>query len=159
VRREFPYPGQVLAASLAGLIPILMFASNKTILLVDDEDSARWFARAALRHANYTLLEATSYDRAMSVYERHCGAIDLLLVDVSMPGKSGLDLARTLLSLQPDLKVLYMSGRAGATGCEFYGVAQSGEHFLQKPFRHADLRQKVKDLIGPAETSADAAST
>jgi DNA-binding response OmpR family regulator len=134
-----------------------MSAANKTILLVDDEDSARWFARAALRRANYTLLEATSYDRAISVYSRHPGGIDLLLVDVSMPEKTGLDLARALLSLRPDLKVLYMSGRAGAAGCEFYGVPQTGDHFLQKPFRHAELLQKVEDLIGPAEPLAGAA--
>ncbi|MGB9458927.1 MAG: response regulator [Bryobacteraceae bacterium] len=134
-----------------------MSAASKTILLVDDEDSARWFARAALRRAHYTLLEATSYDRAISVYNRHSGRVDLLLVDVSMPEKTGLDLARALLSLQPDLKVLYMSGRAGAAGCEFYGVPQTGEHFLQKPFRHAKLLQKVEGLIGPAEPLAGAA--
>ena len=133
-------------------------STNKTVLLVDDEDSARWFTRAALRPAQYILLEATSYDRAMSVYERHSGGIDLLLVDVSMPDKSGLELARALLALQPSLKVLYMSGRAGAAGCEFYGVPQSGRYFIQKPFRRAELLQRIEDLIGP-ERSAGTAST
>jgi DNA-binding response OmpR family regulator len=138
----------------------LMSARRKTILLVDDEDSPRWFARAALRSAQYGLLEATSYDRAMSVYDRHPTEVDLLLVDISMPEKSGLDLARALLILQPDLKVLYMSGRAGAVGCQFYGVAASGESFLEKPFHPAELLQKVNDLIGPAsEPLVEGAST
>jgi DNA-binding NtrC family response regulator len=130
----------------------------KTILVVDDEDSVRWFARAALRPANYSLLEATSYERAMSVYERHRGGIDLLLVDISMPGKNGLDLARILLEIQPNLRVLYMSGRTGATGCEFYGVRQVGESFLQKPFSHSALLQKVEHLIGRTGKSAEAAA-
>jgi DNA-binding NtrC family response regulator len=136
----------------------MVASNNKTILLVDDENSALWFARAALRPANYTLLEATSYERAMSVYERRQGEIDLLVVDVSMPGKSGLELARALLKIQPGLTVLYMSGHTGAAGCEFYGVPQSGEHFLQKPYRPSELRQKVRQLIGTPEESADQAS-
>ncbi len=134
-------------------------SANKTILLVDDEDSARWFARAALRPGQYALLEATSYDRAISVYERHMGQIDLLLVDVSMPGKSGLDLARALLARQPSLKVVYMSGRAGAAGCEFYGVAQTGKYFIEKPFRQADLLKKIEDLIGTSDPAASTASS
>lgn len=136
-----------------------MGAFKKTILVVDDEDSARWFTRSVLRPARYVLLEATSYDRAMSVYERHVGKVDLLLVDVSMPEKSGLALARVMLVLQPDLEVLYMSGLAGAIGCEFYGVPLTGAHFIQKPFSHAQLLGKVEHLIGPAEPLAGATST
>jgi len=128
-----------------------MGASDKTILVVDDEDSARRFIRAALRSANHTPLEASSYNQALAIFERHLGIIDLVVVDVSMPDKNGLELVRALLAIKPDLKVLYMSGRAGAAGCEFYGVPQSGEHFLQKPFRHDELVQKVAALIGPAE--------
>jgi CheY-like chemotaxis protein len=153
-----PFPDPVRRGTARGFNLQLMSARHKTVLVVDDEDSARRFIRAALRPAHYTLLEATSYDQALSMFERHLGEIDLLLVDVSMPGKNGLELARALLAITPDLEVLYMSGRAGAAGCEFYGVPQRGEHFLQKPFRHGELVRKVGDLIGPAEPLAGAVS-
>jgi len=136
-----------------------MGASHKTILVVDDEDSARRFIRLALQSPNHTLLEADSYDQALPIFERHFRTVDLAVVDVSMPERNGLELALALLAIKPDLKVLYISGRAGAAGCEFYGVPQSGGHFLQKPFRPGELVQKVADLIGPPEPRAQKAST
>jgi DNA-binding response OmpR family regulator len=120
-----------------------MTTNKKTILLVDDEEGTRKHIRNALERSGHTVLTAKDFDDAVETYHRHRGGIDLLLTDVALPGLSGCDLAIALREEDPALRVLLTSGYTGAELLQFYGVHLTDVHFLQKPFRLADLLQRV----------------
>jgi DNA-binding response OmpR family regulator len=77
--------------------------------------------------------------------------IDMLVIDVSIPGKNGCELANEALAMQSNVKVLLMSGLTGAEVCRFYGIPATDVHFLEKPFRESTLLARVKYVLGSAE--------
>src|SRR4051812_27211887 len=117
--------------------------SNKTILLVDDEASFRELIRPVLEHAGYRVREASSFEEAVKVSRRRAIKIDLLLTDVSMPGRNGYELAAQLAESQPGLKVIFMSGQAGIEAFKFYATPESEVRLLTKPFEMRELLDRV----------------
>ena len=131
-----------------GILPL------RTILIVDDEAAQRSLMRNTLQGDGYAILESSDYAEALAVHGRHPGAIDLLLVDVSLPGGNGYELAKAMLATEPDLKVLFVSGHAGAALCKFFDMETTDMHFLQKPFRVPDLLDRVRSVFESADLPA-----
>jgi PAS domain S-box-containing protein len=125
---------------------------SETILLVEDDDALRKLLRAALRKQGYNVLEASNGDAALTAAERAQGPIHLLVSDVIMPGMGGDALARSLERLQPELKVLYISGYTDHAVAH-HGNLESGEAFLQKPFSPSELVRKVREILGVGGTN------
>ena len=125
--------------------------SNKTILIVDDENSDLTKSCQILLREGYTVLEADCYRRAISVVEDHLDRVDLLVADVSLPDGDACDLALQLRDRQPDLRVLFVSAHAGAEVCRFYGLDQTDLHFLKKPFTAKQLSEGVQRVLNAAE--------
>jgi len=123
---------------------------NKTILLLDDEETERTMARKVLQGQNYTILEADCYTNALAVFEKHSEAVDLLVADISLPDGNGCELAIALREKKPDLRVLFVSGHVGAEVCRFYGLDVSDLHFLRKPFQEAQLETSVRRVLTAA---------
>ena len=118
------------------------------ILFVDDEPIVRAALLDTLRSENYVVIEASTYEEAMDQFERRQRKrIDLLISDVAMPGRDGCELAKELLMLQPDLKVLFISGHTGAETCRRYGIQVTDLHFLQKPFLPKEILRRVKEVL------------
>jgi len=134
-----------------------MSISNRTVLVVDDEKSQRDLMRIILHLEAYTVLEASDYDDALAVQKKHLGEIDLLLIDVTLPGGNGYDLSKALLAVEPHLKTLFVSGYAGAELCKFFDMPLTDVHFLQKPFQPADLLGRVKSVLELADPFAGSA--
>jgi DNA-binding NtrC family response regulator len=128
-----------------------MSMSNPTILVVDDEAQQRNWMSDILDLDAYTVLEASDYDDALAVQANHPGEIDLLLIDVILPGGNGYNLGTAMLAIEPHLKVLFISGHAGAELCKFFDMPLPDVHFLQKPFEPADLRRRVKSTLASAD--------
>ncbi len=120
---------------------------HETILLVEDEEAVRYVLRRTLQHEGYTILEACSGVEALSVAGQHRGQIDLLLTDVIMPQMSGRELAEQLKILQPQLKVLFMSGYTNDAILR-HGVLTAEIEFLTKPFSPNLLALKVREVLG-----------
>jgi two-component system torCAD operon response regulator TorR len=135
-----------------------MSASYKTILLVDDEVVPRRRIGAILRNAGYGIIESRDYDEATATFQRRSEEIDMLLVDVCLPGNDGYKLAKAAIRMKPGAKVLLMSGSTGAEVCRFYGMPATDVHFLEKPFRAVDLLARVKYLLESAEPFTGTAS-
>jgi two-component system cell cycle sensor histidine kinase/response regulator CckA len=96
------------------------------------------------------VLEAHDGTEAMAVAENHSGKIHLLLTDVVMAGgKNGLELAASLLSMQPGLKVVYMTGYT-ADLIDQKGMADLQDRMLQKPFTAVSLRRKIREVLSAA---------
>jgi len=119
---------------------------TETILLVEDEDGVRELARDILRSSGYTVLEGRNGAEGLLLGERHQGALDLLLTDVVMPRMSGRELAERMVSLRPELSVLYMSGYTDDAVIR-HGVLAAGTAFLQKPFTPAALVLRVRETL------------
>ena len=124
-----------------------MLQKDKTILLIDDEDSQRRFMHSVLEDAGYNVLDGSDYEEALVIHKQHGGRINVLLTDISLPGKNGCELAKTLLEIDPGLKVIFISGATGAEVCRFHGIVTTDLHFLEKPFRAADLLQRLRDVL------------
>jgi len=132
--------------------------TQKTVLAVDDEAADLNLVCKTLGDQKFKVLVAASYRDAMNVYKIHRGEIDLLITDVSLPGKNGCELARDLLQLSPDMKVIFVSGPTGAEVCRYYNMPVTDPHFLEKPFDSEALLQRVRTIIGrkPAMRSVGA---
>lgn len=120
-------------------------SGRETILLVEDEESLRGVVAYVLaKEFGYNLLDAGSGEDALRLVESYSGNIDLLLTDVLLPGISGSELAGKMLSLHPNLKIIYVSGYPYL---EPHGVLGSSIVFLQKPFSIKALEAKLREVL------------
>jgi two-component system, cell cycle sensor histidine kinase and response regulator CckA len=104
----------------------------------------------------YSVLTADSGDHALTVYKNHKAPIELLITDVVAPGMSGPMLADKLSAIQPDLKVLYISGYDNTQVVQKY-VVEKGHVLLAKPFTMEELKAQVTALLRqPAERASSA---
>lgn len=83
---------------------------KETILIVDDDEQTRGFISSFLKDYGYTVYEAKNGDEALKIFEKHKDEIAVSLVDLVMPGLSGVEVMRQIKRIKPDAKVLIMSG-------------------------------------------------
>lgn len=115
------------------------------ILLVEDEDPVRMFARQALSNKGYTVLDADSGEAALRLLDDHDGPVDLMISDVVMPQMDGPALVQAVRRKYPDIPVILVSGYAEDV---LRKDLEAGKYeFLSKPFSLSDLAEKVKSLI------------
>ncbi len=116
-----------------------------TLLLVEDVSGVRGVLAEVLDQAGYRVVQARSAEEALEVAKKRLSAIDLLVSDVVMPGRSGVYLARKLLSRRPDLPVILVSGHL--QDGDRRGMPQ-GVRFVQKPFSADELVDHVRTVLG-----------
>ncbi len=114
--------------------------------MVDDEAQVRNLARDILVGAGYRVLEAEDGESALRIAEEHSGAIHVVLTDVMMPGINGKQLGDRLLALYPDIKTIFMSGRAAEVISDA-GVLIPVDAFVAKPFTVERLLNKVRERL------------
>ncbi len=125
--------------------------SRSRVLVVDDEPGVRDIIAETLRSAGYGVSEAP--DPATALRLVGADSINLLLTDFAMPGMNGTELARRALDLDPDLRVLIVSGHADI---EAVAAIKADAPLLQKPFSADELLAAVeKALASPAHEAAD----
>ncbi len=120
---------------------------DETILLVEDDDEVRKLAVEILQRQEYKVLEASHSGEASILCDQHVGKIHLMLTDVVLPVMSGRKLAENLVSLHPEMKVLYMSGYTD-NAISHHGVLEKGLNYIQKPFTVSGLLRKVREVLG-----------
>lgn len=117
------------------------------ILLAEDDNDMRRFLVKALEKAGYSV---TDYDNGASAYERlREEPFSLLLTDIVMPGMDGIELARRATELDPDLKVMFITGFA-AVALNPDAEAPKEAKILSKPFHLRDLVNEVDKMIQAA---------
>ena len=132
---------------------------TETILLVDDEPTVRELASAVLNDLGYTILTAANGIEALEVAQRRNGqGIDLVMTDVVMPHMGGRELAERFSAIQPNAKVLFISGYADDAVSGTAGT-RSPVFFLQKPFTPAVLACKVREVLDTPVAEATVAMT
>jgi DNA-binding NtrC family response regulator len=116
-----------------------------TVLVVDDEEYVRRVAELFLRLAGFHVLTASSGIDALRVYQEHAGAIDVVLLDLTVPDLSGEAVFQKLREQSPHLPVILTSGYAEDVMLrQFTGPEPPA--FLHKPYRGEDLTGKVRAI-------------
>jgi signal transduction histidine kinase/CheY-like chemotaxis protein len=118
---------------------------KETVLVVEDQAEVRKYAVAVLKEYGYRVIPVEGAGEALLLCERE--RIDLVLTDVVMPHISGQELAERLKTLQPGIKVLFMSGYTDNI-IEHHGVLEEGAEFIEKPFSPGELARKVRTALG-----------
>lgn len=120
--------------------------SRRTILVADDETALLALIRNTLEAAGFAVHTAASGERALALGRELGTELDLLLVDVVLPGVSGPQLAAQLVKELPELQVIYTSGYGAGAGKALH--QRDGEAvFLSKPFTPKELVALIREHL------------
>lgn len=117
-----------------------------TILVVDDQRFARRVAYRVLSEAGYRVLEAEDGAEALGALHLIKGRVDLIMIDVVMPGMDGVELANRVWERWPDKRVLFTSGFAAEVLTQ-HGLAHLDIPFLAKPYTREEALAKVHQAL------------
>jgi two-component system, cell cycle sensor histidine kinase and response regulator CckA len=120
-----------------------------TILVVEDEAPIRELVAATLKKDGYKVIDASNPTEALSKIRDRYVNVELLLTDLAMPGKGGVEFAVELLQTRPGLKIIYTSGSEELEKTERSEHAPPGQ-YLAKPYSIADLRSAITAALGKA---------
>jgi two-component system, cell cycle sensor histidine kinase and response regulator CckA len=123
-----------------------LLTGNETILIVDDEKSVAAVTKAILENLGYRVFTVGSGQEGVSLYMERKGQIDLIVLDMIMPGMSGEKTYEALRGINRDVKVVLASGyslddqtrRTLERGCK---------GFIQKPFRMHEISRKIREVL------------
>jgi PAS domain S-box-containing protein len=141
---EIELPGFAAVQPIAALdapreIPA---SAPKTILLVDDEELVRRTTRAVFSRFGYQVLESGDGEEALALIENGSEAVDLVVLDRSMPGLSGEDVLERIRAIAPDLPVVLYSGQPFEADVTPHAAAE-----LIKPINVDELLRTVRQLL------------
>jgi CheY-like chemotaxis protein len=117
-----------------------------TVLLVDDEKTVLEVGQGLLEALGYRVLTANNGEYAVKVYKENQNNIDMVLLDMIMPGISGGEVYDLIKEVNPEVKVLLLSGYSiDGQASEILGRGCNG--FLQKPFDIKELSDKIDSIV------------
>jgi len=127
---------------------------SEAILIVEDDEDVRKFAARVLERQGYTVLVASEGSDALPLCGEYKKPIHMVLCDVVMPGLGGRELTDHLISLHPEMKVLYMSGYT-ENAIVHHGILIEGMNYIQKPFAVDGLVRKVREVLDKGSKPTD----
>jgi DNA-binding response OmpR family regulator len=119
---------------------------TETILLVEDDISARDVTKLMLEELGYCVIEAVNGDDALKKFHANKDRIRLVMLDVIMPHGSSKPVYDKMLSIRSDVKAIFISGYTEDI-LKRTGMIEEGLHFLAKPFLTAQLASKVREVL------------
>jgi len=134
-----------------------ILTGKESILLVDDEISIIEVCRDILVNLGYKIHTAGSGQEAVDTYKAHKDGIDLVILDMIMPGMNGNETYRQLKAVNPDVRVILSTGYSGSDQAQ--QILDNGcQAMIQKPFRVDDLSQKIREVLDRKNRPARRAS-
>ncbi len=118
---------------------------DETVLVAEDDPGISELTTRNLERLGYTVLRANSGTAAMQLLATYQGPLDLLLVDVMLPGVGGYEVVERTAHTHPQARVIYMSG--GANLAPDPGPCEDGTAFLAKPFTLQALARLVRETL------------
>ncbi|MDH5650057.1 MAG: response regulator [Gammaproteobacteria bacterium] len=118
------------------------------VLVVDDEVSIRFMLREILEQEGHDIEEAVNGEEALMMI--NAGHYDLVITDLVMPKKNGIDVIVEFKRADPDCRILAISGGGGTSGhFDYLPVAErmGASGIMSKPFLIADLKDKVNEIL------------
>lgn len=118
----------------------------ETVLLVEDEELVRHFMEKTLDRAGYRVITARDGEEAIVKFKQHIQSISLIISDMVMPNKSGLEMYHEISRIRPRMKVLFVSGYSSYL-IENEGLSPDYSDFITKPLSKNDLLRKTRELL------------
>ncbi len=119
---------------------------TETILLAEDDREVRTLLSTVLADSGYRVLEANDGLEAAAIFAAHAREIDLLILDVVMPKKSGREVYDSVKAMRPDVRVLFISGYT-ADILHLKGIGGEAFQYLEKPIGPLALLHKVREIL------------
>ncbi len=120
--------------------------TKKTILIVDDEEVVLDVEGLMLKKMGFNILKANSSAKACRLYKNKKEDIDLVVLDMIMPGDNGAATYKKLKIINPGIKVLISSGFWKDLNAR--AILNDGKNsFIQKPFKFAEFNKKVASIL------------
>lgn len=120
--------------------------AETTILLVDDEEMITDVGEQLLKHMGYGVMVARNGMEAIDIFERNKTNIDMVILDMLMPGVSGGNTYDRLKELDPEIRVLLSSGNEIDEQAQEI-LDRGCRGFFQKPFSMSELSARVKQVL------------
>ena len=117
-----------------------------TVLVVEDEDLLRLALSAMLRQTGFEVFEAADGLSAIELLRANGAKIDVMLLDITVPGASSPEIVAEAAKARPDIRVIFSSAYGQNVIAEAMNVAQIHD-FIRKPFRVADLMKKLLNIL------------
>jgi len=119
---------------------------NETILMVDDEESILDVGKKMLQQFGYSVTTAGSAEKAIEIYRVEKEGIDLVILDINMPGIGGHKCLKRLLEINPAVKTIVTSGSLSAEGEK--SIHKMGAYaYIEKPYQFKMLLVKIRKII------------
>ncbi|NTU42184.1 MAG: PAS domain S-box protein, partial [Nitrospirales bacterium] len=127
--------------------PVRLMAKGpaETVLVAEDDQALRKFFTMTLEKFGYKVLSAEDGEEAISVFSENRGSVSLLLLDIIMPRKNGIEAYKTIQAIKPTVKAVFVSGYLRTSG-EALRIPE-GCDFLPKPVSPLDLVRKVREVL------------
>ena len=125
--------------------PVHNIRSTGTVLLIEDEEALRGPIAKTLRNEGLVVIEAIDGSSAMDLLSAHKQEIDVILLDLSIPGATSREVMERAQQLRPEIKVLIMSAhneKMARRSIDFEKAAA----YLRKPFRLTDVVQMIREI-------------
>lgn len=119
---------------------------NESILLVDDDPTVRAIGREMLEMFGYTVITADCGEIAITTLNGHIGHIDLVILDVNMPGMGGVNCLKHMLEENPAMRVIMASGFS-PDGSVRKSLREGACGFIGKPYRIPEMLRKVREVL------------
>jgi CheY-like chemotaxis protein len=143
---------------MTGSFSIPKSDAQPAVLVVEDEESLRRLIVKFLSRHGIQVFEAANAGQGLLIVRQRAGRFDLAILDMVMPGMSGLDLATDLTREYPAIKILYISGFVDSVAMNVI-ARRSPQAVLLKPFTEQALLERVNQLLGmPPEIEPGARS-
>ncbi len=123
---------------------------NETILIIEDEEAILELLKDSLKKYNYKYYTAKTGKEGVRIFKKNRGEIDLLISDIVLPDKNGLDIANQLVEKKNDLKVILSSGYSKDKTL-YKKIQDKGYEFIQKPFSISKLLVLIKKVLKKSE--------
>ena len=119
---------------------------KRTVLIVDDEDVVLDVEGLMLKKMGFNILKANSSAKACRLYKNKKDDIDLVVLDMIMPGDNGAVTYKKLKTINPGIKVLISSGFWKDLNVR--SILKDGKNsFIQKPFKFAEFNKKINSIL------------
>ncbi len=131
----------------------VMLKNGGKILLVDDEPLILKYTREMIQSLDFDVLPACNGKEAIDIYRQHCADIDLVVLDMIMPGMDGLGVYKILRKINPDLRVIVTSGNTSQSRLEEI-LSNGCNRCLKKPYSRNQLAEEIQEILSiPADQS------
>jgi PAS domain S-box-containing protein len=126
---------------------VIPMGHGETIMVVDDEKTLQDLLRPTLEKKNFKVFSAYDGDEAITLYKKHRDEIDIVLLDMLMPKMSGLSAIPELRRINPNIKIIGMTGSMLDNLTNEMNMVMRELPFLQKPFTSEDVATMVNEVL------------